>query len=301
MHSLLNRLWSNAYLLLFLTAFSWGGNAVASRLAVSEVSPMLLTGLRWILVCAVLTPIYWSDLRKAAPLLMKRPWRMVIMSIIGFTAFNLLMYIAARYTTAVNIGLLQGAIPAIVFLGAFIAYRTVVTPLQIVGVLITMVGVAVVASGGDLQTLLSLSLNRGDVMMLVAALLYACYTVMVRDRPAMPGVVFFMGMALIACAAAFPAIGVEYALGQLRWPTPKGWLIVLFITLFPSLIAQIFFIRGIELIGPGRAGVFVNLVPVLASVLAVAILKEPFGWSHGIALALVLGGIALAERQPGRQ
>lgn len=293
------RLWSNAYLLLSLTALFWAGNAIASRLAVGEVSPMMLTGLRWVFVCAVLTPFYLRELREAAPVLMRRPWRMIAMAVLGFTGFNLLMYIGARYTTAVNIGLLQGAIPAMVFFGAWIAHRTPVTPLQAVGAGVTMIGIAIVATGGSLAALLSLSLNRGDVMMLAAGAFYSAYAVMLRDRPAMPGIVFFVAMALVACAASIPMVGVEMALGQAQWPTGKGWALLAFITVLPSLVAQLFFIRGIELIGPGRAGVFVNLVPVMAAILAVAILREPFGWSHGLALAFVLGGIALAEHRRG--
>ena len=84
--------------------------------------------------------------------------------------------------------------------------------------------------------------------------------------------------------------------GTVQWPTPKGWLIMLYIGLLPSLLAQVFFIRGVELIGPARAGVFVNLVPVFAPVLSVLILGEQLALYHGLALALVLGGIFIAER-----
>lgn len=293
------RLWSNAYLLLTLTALFWGGNAVASRLAVGEISPMMLTGLRWVFVCVLLTPFYISGLREARPTLMRRPWRMTAMAVLGFTGFNLLMYVGAHYTTAVNIGLLQGSIPAIVFLGVWLVYRIPVTLLQAAGVAVTMVGIGIVATNGSLNALMSLSLNRGDVMMFAAGAFYAAYAVMLRDRPQVPGIVFFIAMAWVACIASIPMVGIEIALGQAQWPTVKGWALLAFITVFPSLLAQIFFIRGIELIGPGRGSLFVNLVPVMAAILAVVVLREPFGWSHAVALALVLGGIALAERQRG--
>lgn len=85
-------------------------------------------------------------------------------------------------------------------------------------------------------------------------------------------------------------------MGQLQWPTPLGWLILLYVALLPSLVCQMFYIRGIELIGPGRASTFYNLVPVFGAVLSTAVLGEPFGAYHVVALALVLGGIAVAER-----
>ena len=92
-------------------------------------------------------------------------------------------------------------------------------------------------------------------------------------------------------------IRVEIVRGTVQWPTPTGWLIMLYIGLLPSLVAQVFFIRGVELIGAARAGIFVNLVPVFGALLAVVLLGEPFALYHAVGLALVLGGIWLAERR----
>jgi drug/metabolite transporter (DMT)-like permease len=292
------RLWSNAYLLLTLTALFWAGNAISSRMAVGEVSPMLLTCLRWLGVCIGLLPFYGRDAAGAFPVLMRHPARTLLMATLGFTGFNVLMYIAGQYTTATNIGLLQGAMPAMIFLGAFLIYRATMTPVEAFGLIVTTLGVIVIATGGSLETIRSLSFNRGDVMMLVACSFYAGYTVMVRNRPAMPGIVFFVAMAVIAFLASLPAVAVEYELGGLIWPTTKGWLILAYVTAFPSLLAQIFFIRGVELVGPGRSGLFVNLTPAFTAVLAVLLLREPFGPVQGLAMAMIIGGIALAERKP---
>jgi drug/metabolite transporter (DMT)-like permease len=111
------------------------------------------------------------------------------------------------------------------------------------------------------------------------------------------GFVFFTAMAVVAFVTSLPLLLAEIAAGAVRWPTPRGWAVLLYVGLFPSLLAQIFFMRGVELIGPGRAGLFVNLVPVFGALLAVAILGEPFALYHAAGLVLVLGGIALAERR----
>jgi drug/metabolite transporter (DMT)-like permease len=103
-------------------------------------------------------------------------------------------------------------------------------------------------------------------------------------------------MAAVAFISSLPRVLVETALAQVQWPGTFGWVIIALIVVFPSFLAQIFFMQGVALIGPGRAGIFVNLVPVFASILAVSFLKEPFELFHGIALALVLGGIWLSER-----
>lgn len=289
-------LYGRAYVLLSLTALFWGGNAVAGRLAVGEVSPMVLTSLRWVTVVVVLGASTWRLLRAEWPAL--RPhWRTVfLMGALGFTAFNALFYAAAHHTSAVNLTIFQGSIPVLVLLGSLALFGTRIRALQALGMAVTMAGVLVVATKGDIQTLSTLDFNIGDLWMLGACVLYAGYTLALRNRPAVSGLAFFTAMAGVAFLTSLPLVAYEVATGTVQWPTPKGWAILLFVGLFPSLVAQIFFMRGVELIGPGRAGLFVNLVPVFGALLAVGLLGEPFRPFHALALALVLGGIWLAEQ-----
>lgn len=296
--SLPQRIWANAYLLLTLTTLMWAGNAVASRLAVGEIAPMTLTALRWVFVCAIMPYLFRQGLRQHWPALRANWLKVTLLGTFGFTAFNTLMYIAAYSTTAINIGILQGSIPVIVLLGAFLAFRTPIGGLQALGVAVTILGVLVTASRGDWHVLAQLAFLPGDLWMMIACVFYAGYTVGIRTRPPMPGLIFFTAMAIVACVVSLPLLGVEIATGKAFWPTTKGWLILLFVVVGPSILSQLSFMRAIELIGPGRAGVFVNLVPVFAPLLAVAILGEQIALYHGLALALVLGGIWIAERKP---
>jgi drug/metabolite transporter (DMT)-like permease len=288
-----------AYLLLTLTALCWGANAIFGRLAVGDVSPMVLVMLRWLLALALLAPVAQAHIRRDWPVLRRRLPFLATMGALGFTGFNAVYYVAAHYTTAVNIGIIQGAIPVFVLIGAFAVYRTAVTPLQIAGVVVTMLGVMLVGTGGDLARITALAINRGDLLMIVACLLYAGYTVALQRRPPIAALSLFMALAGAALIASLPLVALEAALGQLQWPTTTGWIIVVLAVLFPSFLAQMFFIRGVELIGPGRAGVFINLVPVFASIMAVAILGESFAVFQAIALGLVLGGIWLSELGKG--
>lgn len=290
------RLWGNAYLLLILTTLMWGGNAVASRFAVGEITPMVLTSMRWVFVCAVMPFWFRRELRQAMPVLMENRRKIVLFGVLGFTAFNAMMYLAAYSTTAINIGILQGAIPIFVLIGALLVYRTPIGGWQALGVAVTIVGVLVTASRGDFAVLASLSFAPGDLWMILACVLYAGYTVGLRSRPAVPGLVFFTAMAIVACIASLPLMAIEIARGIAFFPTPKGWLTLIYVAIFPSLLSQLFFMRAVELIGPGRAGVFVNLVPVFAPVLAVLVLGERLALYHAAALVLVLGGIWIAER-----
>jgi drug/metabolite transporter (DMT)-like permease len=284
-----------AYVLLTLTALCWGANAVFGRLAVGEISPMALVSLRWLGALGLLVAFAHTQVRRDWPAIRERLPFVAAMGAIGFTVFNALFYLAAHWTTAINIGIIQGSIPVFVLIGALVAYRTRVAGLQVAGVLVAMLGVALVAAGGDLARLASLALNFGDVLMIAACALYAGYTLGLSRRPLVSPLSLFTGMAAAAFVTSLPLALAEAALGRFQWPTPAGWLILGLVTLFPSFLAQISFIQGVTLIGPSRAGVFVNLVPVFASILALLILQEPFRLFHAVALALVLGGIWLSE------
>ena len=280
---------------MLLTTLCWGFNAVLGRLAVGEVSPMTLVTLRWIGVVALLIVIASAQLRRDWAVLRNHLWQFFLLGAIGFTGFNSLFYIAAHTTGAINIGIIQGSVPVFVMLGALLLYGTRVTALQIAGVALTLVGVAVVACRGDVSRLAQLDFVRGDIFMLIVCLLYSIYAIALRKRPAVSALSLFYVLAFAALVTSIPFAAAEIWLDRVIWPSPRGWAIVGLICVFPSFVAQLAFITGVTLIGPGRAGVFVNLVPVFAAALAVLILNEPFHLFHGVSLALVLSGIALSE------
>jgi drug/metabolite transporter (DMT)-like permease len=286
---------SLAYAFLVFTMGCWAGNAVASRLAVGEVSPMVIVSLRWAMVSVLLLGMRPHRLIQAWPEIRRNARKIVLMGASGFTVFNAMFYVAAHYTTAVNIAILQGAIPVFVVLGTVLLQGARVGAIQTLGIAATLVGVVVVTTNGDPAALTDLQLNAGDALMLVACFLYSGYTLALRDRPNLPNLVFFTAMAFVAFVTSLPLLAYEVVAGTVLWPTAQGWALLLFIALFPSFLAQLAFMRGVQLIGPGRAGLFANLTPVFGAFLAVVILGEPFGVFHFIALILVVGGILVAE------
>ena len=285
-----------AYFLLGTTAMCWAVNTILGRLAVEEVSPMAVVAFRWLIVVVLVFVFARQQLKRDWPILRSRVSWVVKAAVFGFTIFNGLFYVAAHHTSAINMGILQGSIPGIVLISVFLLHRTSATWLQSAGVLITMLGVIIVVMRGDLEQLMALSINPGDAIMLLACLVYSGYTIALRDRPAVSSLGLFALMAIIAFFASLPLAISEIALGMFQWPSLFGWVIILLIGIFPSFLAQIFFIQGVGIIGPSRAGIFVNLVPVFAALLAVLLLKERFEAFHAIAMGLVLGGIAVAER-----
>jgi len=264
---------------------------------VGEVSPMVLTCLRWVIVVTIMLPLVGGQVVAEWPKIKARWAFTILMGTFGFTGFNALFYAAAHYTTAVNLTIFQGSIPVLVLLGTVLFFGARVIPLQIIGMIVTILGVILVSVKADLEILRTLALNIGDVWTLIACVFYAAYTLGLRHRPAIPGFVFFAALAAVAFVSSLPLLWLEIARGTAQLPTLKGWIILLYVGLLPSLLSQVFFMRGVELIGPARAGLFVNLVPIFGALLAVVLLGEPFALYHALGLVLVLGGIWLSERR----
>ena len=293
---LLRSVWANPILLLVLTTLIWAGHSIVARLAVGQIEPMTTTCLRWLFALAPILAAARPSLRRDWPTLCAHWPYLLAMGALGYTGFNALFYLAAHRTSALNLSIIQGGVPALVLLGAraFLGIRF--TALQALGAVVTMAGVATIAAQGDLAKLLALDFNSGDAVMLVAVVLYAGYTVALRERPPVSGLSLLAGMALAAFVTSVPLMIWEMASPGYVWPTPLGLSLLVYVVLGPAFASQMFYMRGVELIGPGRAGVFVNLVPVFGAIMAVALLGEPFETYHVVALVLVVGGIAIAQK-----
>ena len=285
------------YLLLTLTALIWSGNAIAGKFAVGSVPPMALTFLRWLLAAIVQMIIATAPLKRDWPQIRKNAGQLFLMGAIGFGGFNLLLYNALHSTTALNVTIEQSAMPMlIVLLGVFIHgergnWR------QISGIILSLAGVAVTAAHGDLARLIALQVNRGDGLMLLAVLAYSGYAITLRSKPALHPLSFLAILSLSAAATALPFFIHEMSQGIIFTPSLKGGALILYVALFPSILAQMFFARGVEQIGSARAGQFINLVPLFAAFLAVALLGETLQGFHFIGFGLIMGGIWLGAHK----
>ena len=287
---------TQAYCMLILTTFCWGLNAVFARMAAGEISPMLLVSIRWLGTLILLVLLAGRTIMEGLPAIRQHMGYTFLMGLVGLGGFGTLIYYSAYYTTAVNIGIIQGAMPAIVLIGSCWFFRTSVNFIQIAGVAVTILGVVFVSINGELEKLMSLSFNKGDLLMLIAVLFYGAYTVGLRRKHNLSSIVLFASVVGWAFISTLPLTIYEFASGKTVWPDHKVWIIVGLIVLLPSFLSQICFIASVKLIGPARSGVFVNLVPVFASFLAVQLLGEAFEVYHGLSLFLVLSGIYIFEK-----
>ncbi len=290
-------LWDRPLLLLGGTSLIWAGHAVVGKLAVGEIGPMTLTFLRWGLA---IVPIGLAARRRIAAdfRVLRGRWLYVAsLGALGFTAFNALFYLSAYYTSAFNMALIQACIPALVLIGAALGFGARPSLPQALGAALTMAGVAAIAAQGDIGRLLRLAFNFGDLLLLIACVFYAYYALALRDRPPVSTIGFLAGMALAAFVTSIPPFLWEVSRQGLHMPSLTGFAVLAYAALGPAFLAQILFMRGVELIGPGRAGVFVNMVPLFGALMSVGLLGERLATYHFVALALVVGGIALAQRR----
>jgi len=286
---------SKAYLYLTVTMLFWGANSVAGKLAVGHVSPMALTVLRWSVALIVILALMMPQVRRDWAAI-RRHWLLLFLyGAVGFTGFNALLYSALNYTSAINAVIEQAGIPMLIFVFNFAFFRVQASLAQVAGFTITLVGVLITASHGDFSALRSLEFNFGDALMLVAAVIYALYTVSLRWKPDIHWQSFIAAPAFGALLSALPLLAWEMARGDAILPDTTGWVVVLYAGIFPSLVSQILYVRGVELIGANRAGLFINAIPVFGTLLSVLMIGETLHTFHVIALALVLGGIAVAE------
>ena len=298
---ILSRAYSSAPFLLFLATLGWGSNTIASRLAVGEVSPMLLIFFRWGFVVVILLSLYWRQMIDEWPIIRPRLKWLLIMGGCGLSLFNAFFYIAAHSTTAVNLGIIQSTMPGMILLGSFMFFGDRINGLQFSGLLLTLLGVGVIVTQGSLEQLMQLTFNHGDLLMIFACSFYAMYTVGLKSRPKISGMVMLAYFSVAAFLMTIPLMIFESLIYGTIMPGVRGFAIVFYIAIIPSFLSQIFFMRGVDLIGPGSAGLYANLVPIFSAIMAVLLLSEEFALFHLAAMLLVFGGIGLFEYQSRRK
>lgn len=289
---------NHPYFLLLLAPLIWGGNAVAGKLAVGEIAPMTLVLLRWIGALLVLLPFALPQVKRDWALIKPALGWFFLYGGLGFALFNVLFYVAATQTTAINISLIQAAIPLLILLMNMLLYRQALLPLQFVGVLLALVGVGFIVSQGSWSQFQLTQLNQGDIFMLLAAVCYAVYSVALRYRPAVAWVSFIFVAACFALIVAIPFAVYEIATAKVpvfHW-SPTAFLLVFYVAVLASIVSQIAYAKGVSLIGANRAGFAINLIPLFGALLAVLVLGELFRWFHWAGIVFIIGGIALSEK-----
>ncbi len=285
------------YLLLSLSSLFWAGNIVLARHVGAHVPPLTVTTIRWFGVFLILLPFAWPHLKRDWPNLRKSLPLMLFLSLVGFAFNNAISYWAMQYTEALNALLIQSAGPLFVALWSLVLFGVRLTLAQFSGIILSLAGVLVILLRGDLAALASIQFNRGDLMFGGAVLSFGLYSALMPYRPKthqLSLITFTIGCGALLL---FPFSIWEYAGGfRLRGDALTA-ATLLYVMIFPSTLAYLFFNRGIALIGPNRAAPFLHLVPVFGSAMAILLLGERLRLFHLIGYALVVGGIIIASRR----
>jgi drug/metabolite transporter (DMT)-like permease len=290
---------STVFYLTLATIF-WAGNAIAGRVLVGSISPITLSAVRWGLAALILLPFGWKIFKPGSALWQNKS-RFLVLGLLGVGSYNVLLYLALQTSTAINVTLIGASMPIWMLLIGAVLYQVKPTLLQMLGALVSLVGVTVVLTRGEPASLLSMEVVMGDLFIMLATILWAFYSWMI-SRPGesterqWPWAEFLMAQVFIGFMWTMLFEGVEIATGHafidLNYWT--GALIV-FVAIGPSLIAYRCWGLGVNGAGPTVAAFFANLIPLFTALLSAAILGDPPQLFHGLAFVLIVVGILVSS------
>ena len=285
------------YLLLSLTALFWAGNIVLGRYVAGHVPPMTLSCIRWIGSCLMLLPFAWPHLIRDWPVLRRHLPLMLALAITGFALNNALSYWGLQFTQALNALLIQSSGPLFIALWALVLFGIKLTWAQLAGIALSLFGVLTIILRGDPSALAAIRFNLGDLMMTGALVAFGLYSALMLRRPVTHQLSLICFTMACGALLLLPPSIWEYANGIRLQFDATTMMTLVYVVIFPSTLAYLFFNRGIAAIGPNRAAPFFHLVPVFGSVMAILLLGEEPRLFHIAGYIMVLAGIVIASRK----
>ncbi|MBV5316861.1 MAG: DMT family transporter [Desulfobulbaceae bacterium] len=282
------------YLLLILTTLFWSGNFVLSRGMHAAIPPMALSFWRWTVALLILLGFAHRHLFAQRRLLRTHHRFILIQGLLGVTGFNTLLYLAMQYTTAINAVLVNSCIPVLIVVFSWLLYRETMRVRQCLGVLVSLLGVLSIMAKGEVATLMQVSFNRGDLLVLAAAVVWALYSSNLKQYPKdLHPLAYLTMINITGLLGIFPLYLLELHCGKTFTFNPMTVVTILYVAVFASVLAFIFWNRAIRTIGAIKAGPFVHLMPVFSTILAVLFLGETLAWYHAQGVLLIFAGIIM--------
>ena len=282
----------------------WAGNAIAGRVLVGSISPITLSAARWGLAALLLLPLGWRVFMPGSALWQNKK-RFLLLGLFGVGSYNVLLYLALQTSTAINVTLIGASMPIwMLFIGA-VFYQVKPSMLQMIGAVVSLLGVGIVLTRGDLAALMSMQMVVGDLLIMLATILWAFYSWML-SRPGTsterqwPWAEFLMAQVTVGLLWTGFFDGFEIAAGHafldLNWWTAS---LIVFVAIGPSLSAYRCWGLGVNGAGPTVAAFFANFIPLFTALLSAAMLGEPPQLFHGLAFGLIVAGIVISSKRGG--
>lgn len=282
------------YILLILTTLFWSGNFVLSRGMHAAIPPMSLSFWRWAVALLILCSFGLRHLILQRQLVLKHKKFIIMQGIVGVAGFNSLIYIAIQTTTAINAVLVNSCIPVIIVVISWIMYKDRLSLRQSLGVCISLSGVLLIISQGKLSTLLHLQFNKGDILVFIAAILWALYSANLKKYPkGLHPFAYQTAIVLVGLSLITPFYLLEMSMGRTMVLSTNSLITIGYVALFASVLAFIFWNRAVTMLGANIAGPFIHLMPVFSTILAVIFLGETLTTNHIQAIVLIFSGILM--------
>ena len=283
-----------AVILLPICALSFAGNHIVGRAVAGYLPPVALATGRWALASLILLPLAWPHLMRDWPQIRAHWPILLFLTLLAGGLFSTLQYIGLVYTTALNTALLNSTVPVFIAFTCFVLFGDKLSWWQATGIAISLSGVVAIISKGDAGILVAWAFSSGDLIILANMALWSIYSAFLRYKPEIHWLSFGALMSVVALFANLPFLAIEFAGGQVAPFTLTTVAAIAFAGIFTSIVAFATWNYGVAAIGASRAGMFLHLIPVFGSILAVTLLGEPAGWYHAAGFALILAGVWLA-------
>lgn len=275
----------------------WSGNFIIASGFAEDIPPVTLAALRWVTASLVFVPFAWKGMQRDMRAILDNKIAVGAAALTGVTLFNTMVYASARTTDTVNTALLASTAPVFVVILARIFLGERISPARAAGLAIAFCGMLIIATRGSLDVLLNLAFRAGDVWMLLAGLLWAVYSILVKRKPITISRNSYLGATfLLGTIPLIPAALVEQQFCTPWSVTPAIVGVVLYVGIGASLAAFFLWNSTIMIIGPGTAALFQYFIPVFSGIGAYFLLGKPITPVHGVGFVLICGGVILATR-----
>ena len=286
-----------AIILLIASSFFWSGNFFSGKLAfLSDLTPFKLSFFRWILALLILLPFTYAQIIKDLEYYKKNILLMTVISILGVTIFNSFTYISLQTTLVINSTLMASVAPVMMIGFSWLIFRTKTTTLQFTGIILSLLGAFAIILKGNLNNLYNLYFTAGDLWMLGAVVSWCLYSVLLKKIDSKTSQLANLAvMIIIGVIFIIPFYIMESFNSTYLPSTGLDLAIIGYVAVFASIVAFFSWNKGVSIIGPNRASLFLHLIPVFSAIWAVSFLNEKFAFFHVIGVLFILSGIILSN------
>ena len=287
-----------AYIFLILTTLFWSGNFIVGKAAsLFDIPPFTLNFYRWAFAWLILAPFTLKEVIDKKNYILKNIKLIIILGITSITIFNSIVYYSLNFTQVISGVLMISTIPVMIIIFCWLFRIEKTNIYQIFGVIFSLSGVVVIITKADLNILLNLNFNKGDIWMVVAMFSWAMYSALLRKKKLeLSQLSLLQTIITTGLIFLFPAYLIELSLGYKANINLPFVLTLTYVVLFPGLASFIFWIKGISIIGSNRSGIFLHLMPIFSTIMAIIIFGEKFTIFHLIGAVLIITGIILSSR-----